>query len=91
MAGSSRKQRTQRSLEEILALLREWLPEMREKYQVTSLALFGSYARGTQRKASDIDLVAEFSRVPTYIELVGLEREFRDRLGMPVDVVWRGS
>jgi len=34
------------SAHEIQAILRECLPETREKYGVTSIGVFGSYARG---------------------------------------------
>lgn len=37
--------------------LREVKPQLQEKYQVESIALFGSYARNQQTKESDIDIM----------------------------------
>ena len=45
--------------EYILAFLKEHKEEFREKYQVDSIALFGSYARGDQKEDSDIDFLVE--------------------------------
>jgi len=42
--------------EEILTFLREHKDELRQKYAVTKIGLFGSYARGTAHQNSDIDL-----------------------------------
>ena len=44
------------SIDEIRAALRECLPEIREKYGVTSIGVFGSYARGNAKEHSEIDL-----------------------------------
>ena len=79
------------SLDDILRILREHLPELREKYAVKSLAVFGSYVRGQQRKRSDLDLLVEFAEAPrpriTLIEYVGLQNELSDLLGVKVDLV----
>lgn len=36
--------------DEIIAILREHLPELQRDYHVSYLGLFGSYVRGEQRK-----------------------------------------
>ena len=38
-------------------ILRANLPELRERYAVKSLGVFGSYVRGEQKKNSDLDLL----------------------------------
>jgi predicted nucleotidyltransferase len=45
--------------EYILNYLREHKSEFREKFGVTKIALFGSYARDEQRGDSDIDISIE--------------------------------
>ncbi|WP_456481034.1 nucleotidyltransferase family protein, partial [Oceanithermus sp.] len=45
--------------------LREQLPELRARYGVRRLFLFGSRARGDAHAGSDLDLLVEFERVPT--------------------------
>jgi uncharacterized protein len=36
--------------------------EIKEKFNVKSLSLFGSYARGKQKSESDIDILVEFNK-----------------------------
>jgi len=74
----------------IQAVLRECLPEIREKYGVTSIGLFGSYARGDESPDSDIDIVVEFNR-PIGWELVDLADLLESRLHHSVDLVIRRS
>ena len=46
--------------EDILCFLREHKEELREKYGLTKIGLFGSYANGCSTDKSDIDVYAEF-------------------------------
>ncbi|WP_456413200.1 nucleotidyltransferase family protein [Oceanithermus profundus] len=71
--------------------LRSRLPELRARYGVKRLFLFGSRARGDARAESDLDLLVEFERVPTLFDLVRLERELADDLGVRVQVVTPGA
>jgi len=79
-----------KSAEKIRAILRECLPEIREKYGVTSIGIFGSYARGEAVPESDIDIIVEFDR-PIGWELVDLADDLEARLHHPVDLVIRRS
>jgi hypothetical protein len=45
--------------------LHEMLPELKEKYNVSYIGLFGSYVRGENTPESDLDVLVEFSRTPT--------------------------
>jgi predicted nucleotidyltransferase len=47
---------------QIIAKLKEKYPYLHHNYGVKSIAIFGSFAKGTQRKKSDIDLLIEFDR-----------------------------
>jgi hypothetical protein len=48
-----------RGAQEILEILQTALPELARDFHVTRLALFGSYARGQQTEASDVDILVE--------------------------------
>ena len=75
---------------EIREILRKCLPEIREKYGVTSIGIFGSYARGEAAPASDIDIIVEFDR-PIGWELVDLADYLESILHHKVDLVIRRS
>jgi predicted nucleotidyltransferase len=75
---------------EIREVLRKCLPEIREKYGVTSIGIFGSYARREAAPASDIDIIVEFDR-PIGWELVDLADYLESVLHHKVDLVIRRS
>jgi uncharacterized protein len=53
--------------------------------------IFGSFARGQAKKTSDIDLLVEFKSQKSLMELVRIERELSEDLGMKVDLLTKGS
>ncbi len=46
--------------EQILNLLKQQLPSLKQNFKVNSIVIFGSYAREEQTGKSDIDLLVEF-------------------------------
>jgi hypothetical protein len=76
-------------LSEIINKLREHLPEISLRFQVKSLAIFGSYVQGLQRKKSDLDILVEFNEVPSFFEFLALERYLSDLMGVKVDLVMK--
>lgn len=72
---------------EVLEVLRSLKDELRERYHVESIALFGSYAREEQGEGSDIDLLVEFGSGADLFDFVGLSRSLEEKLGSSVDVV----
>ena len=77
--------------EKILETLRARLPELSVQYGVSSLELFGSYARGDQGRGSDLDVLVEFDRTPSLFEFVGLQDHLSDLLGIKVDLVMKDA
>ncbi len=65
------------------------MPELREKFGVKQLWIFGSYSRGEQKKTSDLDLLVEFSEIPGLFKFIDLEDFLTDKLGIKVDLVMR--
>ncbi len=74
------------NVDRITAVLREHLPELRDKFHVAGIAVFGSYARGDQGDASDIDLLVELS-APLGWEFVDLHRYLEKLLAVRVDLL----
>ncbi|MBX7157991.1 MAG: nucleotidyltransferase family protein [Verrucomicrobiae bacterium] len=75
------------ALNQKLSALRRQLPQLSQKYHVKSLSIFGSYAKHTQTKASDIDILVEFNETPTLFEFIKLENQLSRLLKMKVDLV----
>jgi len=71
--------------EEILRILAEHKEELR-RFDVKSLALFGSIARGEERADSDVDILVEFSKPVGLFEFIRLKRSLEGLLGRPVDL-----
>lgn len=61
-------------------------PELADRFHVSSIGYFGSYATGRQTGESDLDLLVEFSR-PVGWEFFTLEKFLEQALGMRVDLV----
>ncbi|MFN7339245.1 MAG: nucleotidyltransferase family protein [bacterium] len=80
-----------KTLEEIKAILILYKPFLIERFKILELGLFGSYVRGEQTKDSDVDILVEFSQVPTLFDLVEVEYLISDKLGLPVDLIDKKS
>ncbi len=76
-----------KTLEEILQILRQQKSGIQEKYSVTELGVFGSYARGSQTEQSDVDVLIDYQEPLSLLELIHLENSLSDYLGIKVDVV----
>ncbi len=55
------------------------------------IAIFGSYARGEEGLKSDIDIIVEFSGRKSLLELVKIERELSEAVGIKVDLLTEKS
>ena len=75
--------------DEVKKRLAENLAELRDRYYVSELAVFGSVARGQASPASDVDLLVDFSRTPGLLEYVALKNRLEELLGVSVDLVTR--
>jgi predicted nucleotidyltransferase len=78
-----------KSLEEIKTALANQKEELKQKYKVKEIGIFGSYVRGEQKKQSDVDLLVEFESTSnlTLLDFVGLENYLGKLLGVKVDLV----
>jgi len=61
------------------------------KHSAKKIEIFGSYARGEQKETSDLDVIVEFEKRKSLLELVGIEQELEDALGIKVDLLTRAS
>ena len=68
-------------------LLTHYKPMLADRYNVTSLALFGSTARDAAGPESDIDILVSFDGPATSDRYFGLQFFLEDLLGRPIDLV----
>ena len=61
------------------------------RYRVKKIAVFGSYARGEAKPESDVDLLVEFSERKSLLDLVGIEQELSEALGVKADLLTEKS
>lgn len=69
--------------------LRALLPDLRQRYGLGSVALFGSYVRNEQRPDSDLDVLVRFTKPLSLFDLMDLENELVEFLGVKVDIANR--
>lgn len=81
----------ERGLDWFVSVLRQCLPEIRERFGVESLGVFGSYARGEQGAGSDLDVLVGFRNTPDLFVFMDLEEYLGELLGVEVELVSRGS
>ena len=75
--------------EEALTILRAALPELRSRYAVKDIAVFGSVARDEAGPDSDVDLLVEFEPGQSggYFKFFALQEDLAGRLHHSVDLV----
>lgn len=78
-------------LEKILLKIRALLPFLKEKYQVNSIEIFGSYVRNENESGSDLDLLVSFSKIPSLLKFIELKNYLTDQLQVNVDLVMKDS
>jgi len=75
-----------KKIEDILETLRKHKKELKRKYGVKEISIFGSFARGEERESSDVDILVEFEK-PVGLEFFELWDELEELLGMKVDLL----
>lgn len=80
-----------KSATNLLTQLRQYFPQLKEKYHINTLELFGSYVRGEQTESSDLDILVSFHETPSLLTFVALEGELADLLNLEVDLVMKDS
>jgi predicted nucleotidyltransferase len=74
--------------EQILKILSKKKPDLQERYPISELGVFGSYARGDYNEKSDIDILVDFNgRIG--IEFISLAHELEDLFNHKIDLVSR--
>lgn len=78
-----------KTLDEIKIQLELLKPVLKEKFQVETIGIFGSYSQGQQNQKSDVDILVTFSK-PNDIDLldfIALKQFLNRKLKTKVDLV----
>lgn len=67
----------------IISTLKEFHPER--------IGIFGSFAREENKPESDIDILVKFKNGITLLQLIKLENDLTEKLGIKVDLVTEGA
>ncbi|MBW1795305.1 MAG: nucleotidyltransferase family protein [Deltaproteobacteria bacterium] len=73
--------------DQILETLQSLKQEVHKRYKAELKGIFGSYTRGEAREDSDIDILVEFRKGATLLDLTGLGNFLEEKLQRKVDVV----
>lgn len=80
-------------LVKIQETLKQYNDELKDKYHIKDIGIFGSYLRGEETEESDIDILVEFepdARMDL-IRFIELEEDLSELLGAKVDLVMKSA
>jgi predicted nucleotidyltransferase len=75
------------TIEDIKRTLSQHKSEIKNRFKVKTIGVFGSYVRGEQRQKSDVDVLVEFEEPVGLFEFMDLEMYLTGLLGVKVDLV----
>lgn len=79
--------RPEKTLKEIIELLRQHKGEIESRFKVQELGVFGSYVQGRARKGSDLDVLVTFREPVGLFVFLDLEEYLEKLTGIKVDLV----
>ena len=65
--------------------------DLKEKFKVKTIGLFGSYAKGEQKETSDLYILVDFYEPISLFRFTELEDFLSKELGVKVDLVMRDA
>ncbi len=71
----------------VIAVLTAEKDDVRRRFMVKDIALFGSMARDEATEASDLDVLVTFEGTPNFDQFMGLKLHLEDLFGRRVDLV----
>lgn len=71
---------------EIIDALRKFKRECARKYDITSLGIFGSFARNQQDEASDLDVFVTL-KDPDFFTLEKIKEELEQSIYLKIDII----
>jgi uncharacterized protein len=60
-------------------------------FNPTRVGIFGSYARDEEHRDSDLDILVNFSSSVSLLDIIGIEQELSEKLGIKVEIITERS
>lgn len=79
------------STQQHIKTLKTQMNSLRKSFFVKRLAIFGSVAKGKQKKSSDIDILVEFSKPVSYFTFLDLEENLSKLMKRKTDLVTKNA
>ena len=76
-----------KSLSEIKKIIQQHRDDLKKKYSVKEIGIFGSCARGEQDETSDIDILIELEKPVGFVKFLKLEKHLSLLLEAKVEIV----
>ena len=73
------------------AVIKEHLVELKSRSGVEKIGIFGSFARGEDQSASDVEILVDFSAPVDLFAFLELKEYLESLLGRGVDLVTRNA
>ena len=80
-------ERRKKELALIQSSLKKLKSELRKKYYVKSIGIFGSLARGQSERTSDVDILVDFTKNIDLFDFIALENYLSQKLDAKIDLV----
>ncbi len=71
---------------DVLRILQKERQELIDRYNISTLSVFGSVARDDARQDSDVDILVEFSQPIGLFQFIELQQRLESLLGSKVDL-----
>jgi predicted nucleotidyltransferase len=82
-----------KTLTQIIDILKKHEKELKKRYGIKKIGIFGSYLRGEAKEGSDFDILVEFEQDVDIglLKFVEIENRLSDLLGVKVDLVEKSA
>jgi predicted nucleotidyltransferase len=79
------------TIDQIKELIRQNKDDLRLQYGVREIGIFGSFAKGTQKAGSDLDILIEFEKPIGFVRFMRLESRLSELFGIRVELVTKNA
>ncbi len=80
-----------KTVKDIKNILHKQKNELKKKYDIKEIGIFGSFVRDEQKTDSDLDILVSFNSSMGLLKFIRLENYLGELVGMKVDLVMKDA